>query len=137
MHQALRSLDAAILGVHRAASDRDAASKECLCGGVGACGDDDTRAFVAHWERLADPTCQCSHCTFAQRDADDRPLGGTAEARGVGLGACEQEPEVRWIDRRGLHANDDLGGCGLGDRRLDERDLECSLRCHERAQLEA
>jgi hypothetical protein len=69
---------------------------------------DDPRSLVACWERLIQPTFRARESWRGYRGDDlgsrDRPH----VPQRAQIGRTQQETDVRWIDRGGLHADEDL-----------------------------
>jgi hypothetical protein len=55
----------------------------------------------------------------------------------IHIRSAEQQPEVRWVDRRGLQANENLIRSWFGDWHAYERQFEFAARLDEGAKLKA
>ena len=136
-HQALLDLDAAVLRIHGAAQYGHRLAQQRLRRRRAAGRHNHTRPFVAHRQRLPQPTGHALHGSGRNLHADHRMGGRVRQFGGGNVTRTKQQANVRRVDGRGFYAHHHFIGGGLGRGQRDQRNLQHALGFDQRLQLQA
>ena len=123
-----RGGQATVIGKARTAEQRDGAPEQCLRRRGRARRNDDTAAFIADGQRLADARRHRTHARRRDVSGDERLILPRARTQRRDVGGAEHEPEIGRVDRRGLHPDDDIARARLGQGQRAEPGFELGIR---------
>ena len=135
--QALHGFDAAILGVHGAAEDRDGLAQQRLRGGRRAGLDDDPRPFVADGQGLIQASGDRFHRRRRNPCGHHRPISRAGRRGRAQIGPGKEQALIGRVDGRGLEAHDHLLRLWLRCGDADQRELEGAVLLRRRTKLQS